>query len=241
MLRAIILAQFWCYLHRDLQRLLTQDHARSQDFFGRVGALFELKKVLKKTAKMHYLNIFFKKFNKPCFTSSRVWRQNTLCWEFWENFENFRWKFYGKFEFLFYFPFRKFVSKNRTFGSNTFFYTIFFGFGAGGFPLPPWLRPCPGPVITTKCQRDPHTQENLVFYFGSILNSIAKDFSKEICKSKFQKFLSSPCILFFAYIQWYFVFNLFTFPISIRSQISLIFYSKSLARISRFHSHFSGF
>ena len=30
---------------------------------------------------MHYFSVFFKKFNKPCVTFSRVWTKNTNYWE----------------------------------------------------------------------------------------------------------------------------------------------------------------
>ena len=45
-------------------------------------------------------------------------------------------------EFLFYFYFGKFVSKNRAFGNNTIFYNNFLVWG-GGIPPPPFpcLRP----------------------------------------------------------------------------------------------------
>ena len=47
-----------------------------------------------------------------------------------------------KIEFLFYFYFGKFVTKNRAFGNNTIFLQqFFFGFGGGGdLPPSPWLR-----------------------------------------------------------------------------------------------------
>ena len=68
----------------------------------------------------------------------RVWAKKQIVRKFWENFENFRWKFYRKMEFLFYFYFGKFVTKNRAFGNNTFLYNIFSVSGGGGFPpFPP--------------------------------------------------------------------------------------------------------
>ena len=47
------------------------------------------------------------------------------------------------FYFIFYFIFRKFVTKNRAFGNNQFSTTIFsVSRGGGEFPpFPPWLRP----------------------------------------------------------------------------------------------------
>ena len=48
------------------------------------------------------------------------------------------------FLFLFFYFFRKFVTKNRAFGNNTIFLQQFFRFRGEGkiFPLSPWLRPC---------------------------------------------------------------------------------------------------
>ena len=40
-----------------------------------------LKNVLRKSRKMHYFSIFFKKFNKPCVKFLRVWTKNTS-WKF---------------------------------------------------------------------------------------------------------------------------------------------------------------
>ena len=36
---------------------------------------------------MQYFSIFFKRFNKPCVNSLRVWTKNTIYWKFRENFQ----------------------------------------------------------------------------------------------------------------------------------------------------------
>ena len=41
----------------------------------------KLGRFLKKIAKMHYFMIFFKQFNKPCFTFPRIWMKIANCWE----------------------------------------------------------------------------------------------------------------------------------------------------------------
>ena len=94
-------------------------HGCSLDLF--VGTLFENFEIksLKKMAKMHYVSIFVKSFNKPRVKFLRVWRKNANCWEILENFENFWWKLYRKMEFFFYFYFGKFVTKISAFGNNT--------------------------------------------------------------------------------------------------------------------------
>ena len=90
---------------------------------------------LRKSLNMHYFCIFFKKFNKPFVNFWHVWTKNANCWEIFD--ENSIEKL------IFYFIFRKFVTKNRAFGNNTSFLQQFFGFGRGGDfpPSPPWLRP----------------------------------------------------------------------------------------------------
>ena len=68
-------------------------------------------------------------------------RQMQIVGKFWENFEIFWWKFYRKieiFNFLLFYYYRKFVTKNIAFGNKPVFYNNFFGFGGGGFPpFPP--------------------------------------------------------------------------------------------------------
>ena len=88
---------------------------------------------------MHYFSIFFKRFNKPCVNFLRVWTKNANCLEILRIFdENSIEKMNFYFIFIFYFIFRKFVTKNRAFGNNTSFLEQFFRFrgGVSPFPLP---------------------------------------------------------------------------------------------------------
>ena len=55
-----------------------------------------LKNFIRKLLKMHYFNIFFKKFNKPCVNLLCVWTKKTMYWKFWENFRKFWKSFFGK-------------------------------------------------------------------------------------------------------------------------------------------------
>ena len=83
------------------------------------------KKFLKKIVKMHYFSKFFKRFNKPCFTFSRVWTKNTNCWETLGNFLIFSKDFFRKFRKIHYFSivFEKFnkpyVNSSRVWTKNT--------------------------------------------------------------------------------------------------------------------------
>ena len=89
-----------------------------------------------------YLHTFQNKINKPCVNFLLTFGPKTqLIGKFWENFESFNENFIEKWKF--YFIFRKFVTKNRAFGSNTIFLQQFFRFRGGvGFPSSPWLLPC---------------------------------------------------------------------------------------------------
>ena len=53
----------------------------------------------RKLQKLLYFRLFCKRFSKPCVKFSRVWTKNNCLGKFWENFENFWWKFNGKIEF----------------------------------------------------------------------------------------------------------------------------------------------
>ena len=112
-----------------------------------VGKFWEIFKrfsiiLLRKLPKMHSFTILLKKFKKACVIVSRIWTKNANIFrKFWDNFENFWWKFNEKFSFLFYFYFRKFVPKNRAFGNKIIFLQQFFRF-RGDFPLSPWRCPC---------------------------------------------------------------------------------------------------
>ena len=84
---------------------------------------------------MHYLSIFFKRFNKPCVNFSRIFDEKRKALG---NFEKIV-KIFDEnaIEKLNFFIFiRKFVTKNRAFGNNTIFLQQFFRFrGGGNFPL----------------------------------------------------------------------------------------------------------
>ena len=59
--------------------------------------------------------------------------------KFWQNFENFDENSIEKLHVLI------FILENlllKIVFENTIFLQQFFRFGGGGFPLPPWLRPC---------------------------------------------------------------------------------------------------
>ena len=81
----------------------------------------------------------------------RVWANNAHCWEIFDKNSIEKLNFYF-FNFIFYFIFRKFVTKNRAFGNNTIFLQQFFRFrgGAGDSPISPWQRPC-APGTPYKC------------------------------------------------------------------------------------------
>ena len=136
-------------------------HGRSQDFF-REGDHFSkiLKRFLRKLIKMHYFSIFFIIFNKACVNFSRIWTKNANVGKFWEDCENFWWKFYRKIEFLFYFYFGKFARKNRAFGNNNIFIQQFFRFRE----IPP--PPSPGYALGL-----------MLFYSVSMLLSKVTDYS----------------------------------------------------------------
>ena len=105
---------------------------------------------------MHYFGLFFKIFNKPCVTFSRVWTKTSNCWEILRKVCNFWWKFNRKIEFLSIFG--KVVAKNRSFGNNIIFLQQFFpgSGGAGLNPQPPclrhWLRVDCNPLINDEAE-----------------------------------------------------------------------------------------
>ena len=65
--------------------------------------------------------------------------------KFWENFENFWWKFNRKIEILSILE--KIVAKNRSFGNNIIFYNQFFS-GSGEVGLNPPNPPCGTPLTS---------------------------------------------------------------------------------------------
>ena len=69
---------------------------------GRRKMFGNLQKHFLKTAKMHYLRIIFKRFNKPCVHFSRVWTKNTNCWDILRNFRKFSKNILRKFRKIHY-------------------------------------------------------------------------------------------------------------------------------------------
>ena len=125
---------------RNIRRIILTIQWRSQDFISEgkhfkgsvsCGDAEEISKIwkifVKKSAKMHYFNQFFKKFKIPCVNLSRVWTKNTNCWE---NFENFWWTFNRKIDFLT--NFGKDVAKNISLGNDVIFLQKIFPFREGG-------------------------------------------------------------------------------------------------------------
>ena len=130
-------------------------HGHIQDFFWG-GTLIEnfQKEISRKLRKMHYFSIgnfekifkilvskianilayLSKYFINHALDFRPFGRKTQILWKFWENIENFWWKFNWKLNFLFYFSFRKFVTKNRAFGNNTIFSNNLFGSGEGISP-----------------------------------------------------------------------------------------------------------
>ena len=98
------------------------------------------KNFLRNLQKCIILAYFSKNLTNHSLIFCALGRKAQIVGKFWENFESFWWKFYRKIEFLFYFYFWKFVTKNRAFGNNTIFLQQFFRF-LGDFPLSPLLRP----------------------------------------------------------------------------------------------------
>ena len=87
------------------------------------------------------LHIFQKNLTNHALIFCAFGRKTQIVGKFWENFENFWWKFYRKLDFylIFIFICQKFVSTNRAFGNPPFFYSNFFCFA--GISPSPRLRP----------------------------------------------------------------------------------------------------
>ena len=93
------------------------------------------KKIPKNALLVH---IFQKNLTNNSLLFCAFGRKTQILGKFWENFENFWWKFYWKIDF--YFIFRKFVTKNSLRKCHQFSTTIF-SVWAEFPPFPPWLRP----------------------------------------------------------------------------------------------------
>ena len=90
------------------------------------------KDFFRKLQKCIIFSIFFKSVNKLWFNFLRLCTKSTNCWENLRKFWHFLMKIlYKNWNFYFFIFFRKFVTKNRAFGSNTTFLQHFFGLGGG--------------------------------------------------------------------------------------------------------------
>ena len=100
---------------------------------GRKRIFENLQKNFLRELRKCIFSIFFRKFNKPCINFRAFGRKAQIVGKFWENFNNFWWKFNRKIEFLIIFW--KFLTKIIAFGNNTIFPRQFFQFRGA------WLRP----------------------------------------------------------------------------------------------------
>ena len=91
-----------------------------------------------------FLHIFQKKLTNHSLIFCPFGRKTQIVGKFWENFENFRCKFYWKIEFLFFILFfENVLLKIEPSEITPVFYNNFFGFGGGGispFPLATHFR-----------------------------------------------------------------------------------------------------
>ena len=102
--------------------------------------IFEnLKKFMRKMAKMLYFRLFCKKFQNHAINLCAFGRKTQLVGKFWEIFENFWWKCNGKIEFFSIF-WENMLLKIETSEITSLFYNIFSGsVGGSNPPTPP---PC---------------------------------------------------------------------------------------------------
>ena len=112
-------------------------------FFARLDEKHNLLEIFEKIFKGFHkniaknawlLHIFQKNLTNNALLFRAFGRKTRIAGNFWENFENFWWKFYRKLNFYFIFIFRKCVTKNRALGNNTIFLQHFFRLGCD-FPL----------------------------------------------------------------------------------------------------------
>ena len=113
---------------------------------GNVEKILKIfKNFLKKIAKMHYFSIFFKRLTNHALNFCAFGRKTQIVGKFWENFENFWWKFYRKLHFYFIFILENLLVKIEPSEITPFFYNNF-SVWVGEFPLSPWLRLCYRPT-----------------------------------------------------------------------------------------------
>ena len=89
--------------------------------------------------KCFILAYFSKDLTNPCVHFSPFGQKTQIVGKFWENFENFWWKFNWKLTFIRIFG--KFVTKKEPSEITPFFYNNFFGFGGGGISHPSLPNP----------------------------------------------------------------------------------------------------
>ena len=124
---------------------------------------------------MHYLSIFFKRFNKACVNFSRVRTKNAKCWEILRKLWKFLMKILYKNGFFYFYFVGKFVTKNRAFGNSTIFLQQFFWFRGGGefppFPLAtPFIPYKYGLVVfSSKQRRDKYYSPRVPNHFLNFL------------------------------------------------------------------------
>ena len=118
----------WIFAHLDEKHNLLE-------ILRQLSKIF--KNFLRKLQKI-MLAYFSKKFMKPCVNFSRVWTKNTNFGDFWENLENFWWKFYRKIVFYIFIFLENFLRKIEPSEITPFFYIFSVG---GGFPPSPLATP----------------------------------------------------------------------------------------------------
>ena len=94
---------------------------------------------------MHYLSIFFKRFNKPCANFSRVWAKNEKCREILKIFDE------NSIEKLnFFIFFENLGLKIEPSEITPVFYNNFFRFRGGDSPLPALATPLPDTAFQSR-------------------------------------------------------------------------------------------
>ena len=94
---------------------------------------------LRKLLKMNYFCLLTIKFYKPWVMFCAFRRKTHIGGIFWENLENFKWKFNWIIDFRLFLE--KLMLKIEPSEITTFFHNIFFNFKCGTFPLFPLATP----------------------------------------------------------------------------------------------------
>ena len=107
-------------------------HGHNQDFYV---SKISKNVLLRKLRKMHYFSIFFKKVNKPCVKTLRLWTKNANCWEIFEkNLKIFDENSKEKLKYYFIFILENLLLKIEP-SEITPFSTTFFRFRGGISPI----------------------------------------------------------------------------------------------------------